>query len=353
MKKKILAVALAATMIFSLTACGNSEPVASEPAEAPVSEAEEAVTTVAEEASTDTIVIGVTLHDLSSDGYSANLIGIKEQAAAMGNVEIKAVSADGSAETQVGQVEDFITSGVNGIIILPVDSAALSNVVKEAVEAGIPVVSMDRSVDGDAATATIESDNYEHGKAAADLMLEAAEKQGMKAEDLKVLELLGDQASSSGLERHEGFSERCEELGITIVSALPTNWEADEAYNSVLDGFQADSDINAVFEASDIAMHSGVSSALDQLGKYVAAGEEGHVIITSVDGGPNGIAAVKDGYIDAMAEQGLLVMGSEALDTVLKAAGGETLESSLIQLSPVAVTVDNVDSDELWPNKIQ
>lgn len=345
MKKLISMLILVAMFACLLTGCGST---ASTETEAPAAEAP-----AAEPAAEDnSLVIGVTLHDLSSDGYAANLIGIKEYAASMGNVEIKAVSADGSAETQVGQVEDFITSGVDGIIILPVDSSALSNVVGEAVAAGIPVVSMDRSVDGDVATVTIESDNYKHGVEAADLMVKAAEAQGMTAADCKVLELLGAQASSSGLERHEGFADRCAELGVNIVSSLPTEWEADKAYNSVLDAFQANADINAIFEASDIAMHSGVSSALDQLGKYIPAGTDGHVIITSVDGGPNGIEAVKEGYIDAMAEQGLLIMGSEALEYVIAAINGDTIDNKLIQLAPVAVTKDNADSDELWPNKI-
>lgn len=345
MKKLISMLILVAMFACLLTGCGST---ASTETEAPAAEAPAAEPAVED----NSLVIGVTLHDLSSDGYAANLIGIKEYAASMGNVEIKAVSADGSAETQVGQVEDFITSGVDGIIILPVDSSALSNVVGEAVAAGIPVVSMDRSVDGDVATVTIESDNYKHGIEAADLMVKAAEAQGMTAADLKVLELLGAQASSSGLERHEGFADRCAELGVTIVSSLPTEWEADKAYNSVLDAFQANADINAIFEASDIAMHSGVSSALDQLGKYIPAGTDGHVIITSVDGGPNGIEAVKEGFIDAMAEQGLLIMGSEALEYVIAAINGDTIDNKLIQLAPVAVTKDNADSDELWPNKI-
>jgi ABC-type sugar transport system substrate-binding protein len=99
-------------------------------------------------------------------------------------------------------------------------------------------------------------------------------------------------------------------------------------------------------------MHSGVSAALEQLGKYAAAGKDGHILITSVDGGPNGIDAVKEGYIDAMAEQSLLVMGSEALETVLKAIDGEEVEK-LIQLAPVSVTSENADSEELWPNKIK
>ena len=247
--KKIFAMLLALIMMLSLAACGSAG-----------NNSDANANTDGDEG--DKIVIGVSLHDLTSDGYAANLIGIKDLAASKGNVEIKAVSAEGSAETQISQIEDFITSGVDGIILLPVDSSALAGKVKEAVDAGIPVVCMDRSVDGDIATCTIESDNYQHGVESADLMLAAAEAQGMKAEDLKVLELLGAQSTSAGLERHEGFAGRCEELGITIVSALPTEWDNEVAYKAVLDGFQANQDINAIFEASDIAMHSGVSTML-------------------------------------------------------------------------------------------
>lgn len=125
--KKIFAVMLALIMALSLVACGSA----------------------GNDSSTDgagdedgKIVIGVSLHDLTSDGYAANLIGIKDLAASKGNVEIKAVSAEGSAETQISQIEDFITSGVDGIILLPVDSSALAGKVKEATEAGIPVVCM-------------------------------------------------------------------------------------------------------------------------------------------------------------------------------------------------------------------
>lgn len=341
--KKFLATLLAAAFALTVTACGG----------APSSTAGSSTSTsvASGSAAGESVVIGVSLPQLDADGYSANLIGIQEAAAAYG-YEIQAVDAQNSAEEQTRQIEDFITSGVDAIILLPVDSAALVTAVQQAVNAGIPVVSMDRSVEGDAATATVESDNVVHGAAAADLMLAAAQAQGMDAADLQVLELLGDQASSSGVERHEGFAERCEELGITIVSSLPTNWQADQAYSSTLDAFQANPDINAIFEASDIAMHSGVISALEQLGKKAAAGEEGHIIITTVDGGPQGCEEVAAGYIDGMAQQSLLEMGEQALEIARKAMNGETIEETLVRLAPVEVTQENADSPDLWPAKI-
>lgn len=345
--KRFLATLVAAALALSVTACGGA-PASSAGESTPASAASGSTPASTAEASA---VIGVSLPQLDADGYSANLIGIQEAAAAYG-YEIQAVDAQNSAEEQTRQIEDFITSGVDAIILLPVDSAALVTAVQQAVDAGIPVVSMDRSVEGDVATATIESDNVVHGAAAADLMLAAAQAQGMEAADLKVLELLGDQASSSGVERHEGFADRCEELGITIVSSLPTNWQADQAYSSTLDAFQANPDINAIFEASDIAMHSGVISALEQLGKKAAAGEEGHIIITTVDGGPQGCEEVAAGYIDGMAQQSLLEMGGQALEIARKAMNGETIEETLIRLAPVEVTKENADSPDLWPAKI-
>lgn len=303
------------------------------------------------QAADEKAVIGVALPQLDADGYRANLIGIQEKAEEYG-FEVQPVDSQNSAEEQTRQIEDFITSGVDAIIFIPIDSAAMVTAVKAANAANIPIVSMDRSVEGGELTALVESDNATHGSQAADLMLAAAEAQGKKASDLIVLELLGDQASSSGLERHEGFTKRCEELGITIVSSLPTNWQADEAYSSTLDAFQANSDINAIFEASDIAMHSGVISALEQLGKKFAVGEEGHVIITSVDGGPQGVDNVIEGFIDGIAQQSLLDMGGKAMEAAAKAIKGETITEPVIQLAPVLVTSENASSDELWTAKI-
>ncbi|MEG0750650.1 MAG: sugar ABC transporter substrate-binding protein [Oscillospiraceae bacterium] len=336
--KKVLAILLALTLVFSLAACAGA-PAESDPAPED------------KEGAKATAVIGVSLPQLDADGYHANLIGIETKAKEFGYT-VQPVDAQNSAEEQTRQIEDFITAKVDAIIFIPVDSAAMVSAVKAANTAGIPIVSMDRSVEGGDLTALVESDNKIHGEQAAELMLKAAEAQGLKAADLKVLELLGDQASSAGLERHEGFSEKCKSLGITIVSSLPTHWQADEAYSSTLDAFQTDANINAIFEASDIAMHSGVISALEQLSKKAPAGEDGHIIITTVDGGPQGIDNVKQGFIDGIAQQSLLDMGGMAMEAAAHAIKGEAITEPIIRISPVLVTKENAESKDLWTAKV-
>lgn len=297
------------------------------------------------------IVIGVSLPQLDADGFSANLIGIKEEAAKY-NAAVIPFDAANEVDKQIKQIEDFITQGVDAIIFIPIDASAMVAGVEKANSANIPIIAMDRATQGGNLSGLVESDNVAHGRAAADLMLEAAKAQGKTAKDLKVLELLGAQASSSGIERHEGFTNRAKELGITIVSALPTEYQADKAYAATLDAFQANPDINAITMASDVAMYSGVESALKQLNKLYPVGQDGHIIITGIDGGPQGIAAIKAGYIDGIAGQSLLEIGTKSVDIAMKTINGENVEERIIRIEPQLIKKDNADSVELWAVKI-
>jgi len=303
-------------------------------------------------ATATTYVFGISMPQLDNDGFKANLIGIQQAAEAFGDVELLVVDAQNNADTQMKQIEDFITKKVDAIVMCPVDSGALSAAVQKANEANIPVVAFDRNVSGGELTGLAESDNAAHGAKAADLMKEAAEKAGMEVSELKVLELLGAQAASAGLERHEGFSSRCEELGIEIVAALPTEFKMDNAYAAVLDAFQANGDINAIYIPSDNALYSGVESALTQIAKLVEIDQEGHIIITTVDGGPQGLNGIRNRYIDASAAQSKLIMSTEAMNIAYLAVTGQPIETSVVKIQPTPVTLDNVDDPSLWANAI-
>jgi len=297
------------------------------------------------------ITIGVILPQADADGFRANYIGVRQAAEKLG-VDTILLSAQNSVDRQLSQIEDLITQRVGAIIFIPVDSGAMSTGVEKANAAGIPIVAMDRSTVGGKLTGLVESDNVAHGRAGADLIAEAAKKAGIPLKQIRVLELLGDLATSAGLERHKGFEERAKELGMTIVAQLPTHWNNDEALASTLDAFQAHPEINAIFEASDIAMHAGVESALSSLGRLKPAGQKGHIIISAVDGGPNGIKAVRAGYIDGIAAQQLLGMGEMALQIAVKAIKGEPIKDRVIRLAPDLVSPENVDSPTHWANQI-
>lgn len=261
--------------------------------------------------------------------------------------------ADHDAAAQASTISDVIQQGIDGIMLCPQDAAALSESVKEINAAGIPVALVDRTVDEGNYVALCQSDNYQFGYKCAEEMLATAEAANLTKDDLKILELQGDLASTSGLERSNGFQAACKDLGLTIVSSLPTYWETDTAYNAALDGMQANPDINAIFLASDGVMGDAVVSALEQIDRLAPAGDPNHIIITAVDGTPGVLDQIRAGNIDVTCAQPAIEMAKTAIDKIDAAIKGDVALDACedCSLPPVVGNKDNVDSDALWANQ--
>lgn len=263
-------------------------------------------------------------------------------------------NASNEADTQASQITDVLALGVDCIILAPVDADALADSVALINEKGVPVTLIDRTVTEGSFVAVNQSDNVQCGYQGAVAMVEQAKEQGIDVSELKVLELMGELASTSGLERSQGFQQAAEELGIEIVSSLPTHWESDTAYNDTLDAFQADPGINAIYCASDGVMADSVINALDQMQLLKTKGEDGHIIITTVDGTPGVIKYIKDGQIDAACSQPAFQMATDAVDYLTQALAGEAALDACIDnaLPPVIITTENADSSDNWANNV-
>ncbi len=135
--------------------------------------------------------------------------------------------------------------------------------------------------------ALVESNNVAIGAKGAELMVEMAERLGLTLEELNVLEIVGDLATSAGQERHEGFSTKAAELGLNVVFEASAYWDAAEANAAVLDAFQAHPEINAIYMASGAAYYSDVESAFKSMGKLIPRDQEGHILLISTDGPRN------------------------------------------------------------------
>jgi ABC-type sugar transport system substrate-binding protein len=160
--------------------------------------------------------------------------------------------------------------------------------------------------------------------------------------------------SSAGKERSQGFEQAAQEFGFEIVQSIPANWNSDDAYSGTLDGFTAHPDANGLFLPSDNCYASSALSALDQLKMLKAVGEEGHIIITCVDGGTAGLDGMRDGYVDATASQQVSYMPVAALEYFQKYLDSEleATANEIVALEPILLTKDNVDSEELWANQL-
>jgi ribose transport system substrate-binding protein len=296
--------------------------------------------------------IGVVMPQFNNDGFLAMYIGVLTEAIKQ-NVSVTTLDAQLSVEKQLSMIEDLISKKVDAIVFVPVDSDALSTGVKKANDANIPIVAMDRSTTAGVVTALVESDNVAHGAKAADLMLAALQAHGIAPENSKILELLGDQATSAGVERHQGFVDRAKALKLNIVTALPTYWDNAKANAAVMDAFQSHPEINAIYSASGCAMYAGIESALKSLNKLYPASDPKHIVVVDVDGCPISLDAIRNGYLDADASQQILGMGMTAAQSAIAAADGKAPASATVLLPPIAITKDNVADTNLWANVIQ
>lgn len=282
---------------------------------------------------------------------------------------VMTTNAGGDPAKQADQVDYFINLGVQAIVVVPVDSAAICASVKKARAAGVPFYTIDRAPVGCEADMVVLSDNKLAGKQAAEVMVEELTKKYGEPKGT-VVELQGDLGTDVAVARGEGFNEHMKGYPNIKIIQKPMDWQADECANIVRD-IVSTQDIDGLYFHSDAVCVPSVLPTLEQLGKLEKRGEPGHIFITGVDGAPVAVQAMKDGYVDGAGAQpipdfGLVVEfiqmridgkevqpGPFARDGALwspaeiKKAG----EGYLLYLSTTKVTAENMDHPGLWANQ--
>ncbi|EKF43254.1 periplasmic binding protein/LacI transcriptional regulator [Nitratireductor indicus C115] len=260
--------------------------------------------------------------------YVAMKNGAMQKAEELG-VELKTYAGriDGDSESQVSAIEACIADGVNGIMLTPSDTRGIVPTVKKAQDAGILVLALDTPLDPiDAADGTFATDNFAAGEA---IGTWAKASLGDDAANAKIGLLNGLVSQSSvGVLRNQGFL-----TGFGIDLEDPNKWgdETDSRIvgNDVSQGseqggrtgmenlLQIDPMINLVYAINEPAA-AGAYEALKALGR------EGDVMVVAVDGGCPGVKNVKEGVINATAQQYPLRMASHGVEAIVEWAKNGT-----------------------------
>jgi ribose transport system substrate-binding protein len=222
----------------------------------------------------------------------------------------KVVVSDAAQDNskQVADVENLLSQGMNLLIISPNEAKPLTAVVKKAYDKGIPVIVLDRKVEGDAYTAFIGGDNVAIGKAAGEYYAKNLLPQGGK-----VVEISGLPGSTPAAERAQGFRDGiASNPKIQIVASQTAEWLRDKG-QSVMDAMlKAHPDVDAVYAHND-PMAEGAYLAAK------AAGKETAIKFTGIDALPvpsGGIKAVQQGRLQATFQYA--TGGREAVDLAKK-----------------------------------
>ncbi len=251
--------------------------------------------------------------------------------AADAHPEIKVIFKDAQNDTlkQQAQTEEFISAGVNLIIISPKEAAPLTPVVAAAYQKQIPVIVLDRRVLGDQYTCFIGADNKKIGKAAGKWIVEQLGGKG------KVVELKGLMTSTPGQDRNSGFREGIEGSGIEIIFEADMKWLEPNARKEMESALARFDKIDLVYAHNDPGAHGAYLAAQ-------AAGREKDIKFVGIDALPQeGQAYVKQGILAASFEYP--TGGKEAIETGLEILNGKQV-SKEITLSSRVFTKENIDT---------
>jgi ribose transport system substrate-binding protein len=251
-------------------------------------------------------------------------------------IELLVLDADDKTENQVEHVKTFIAKGVDAILISPKEASGCSKVIKEATEAGIPVIVLDRDVTYKGYAAYIGANNQVIGKAAGTYAVKLMGGEG-KASGT-IYEVCGSLASTPGQERRDGFHEVVsKETGVTILGGLDGDWKLDKAKEIVQDALQLRKDIDIIYAHNDPMAYGSYQAAKEM-------GLENKIHFFGIDGLPHeGSMWVKNNILTATflyptpGEKGLEV-ALDILNGKKKIVPGEQ-----IILPTATITQENVD----------
>ena len=244
-------------------------------------------------------------------------------------MEIVFADAQQDNAKQVADVENFLRQGINLLMISPNEAKPLTAIVKNVYDRGIPVVVIDRAIEGESYTVFIGADNRLIGREAGKLIAEVLAGKGA------IVEIKGLPGSPPARDRSEGMHESIAAFpNIHIIHDPVANWLREEAMTQMEIALAAHEHIDLVYAHNDPMA----------VGAYLAAkakGRDGKMKFIGIDAlpGPDGgRQAVADGKLEATFVYP--TGGREAVETAARILAGEQV-SRRITLSTERITRAN------------
>lgn len=297
--KKIIAVLLAAVMLFSFTGC-NAITI----------DGEEETSGSGSKELVGNGSVGFSVSTLNNPFFVTLSEGAKEKAKKEG-VDLIVVDAGDEAAKQTSDIEDLISKNISVLIVNPVDSDAVAPAVKDAVSKGIKVISLDRVVNGVDVDCAIASDNVAGAKAATEYLT------SIIGEKAKVAELQGTTGSSATIDRGEGFHLVADEK-LDVVSSQTADFNRSNGMTVMENMLQSNPDIKGVFAHND-EMALG---ALEAIGNR-------DIVVVGFDATDDAQKAVKEGKMAATVAQKPDLMGATAVETAQKLLNGKSVDKEI------------------------
>jgi ribose transport system substrate-binding protein len=328
---------VAGISVLALSACTSNDPEDdNEDLGGGTSQAEEG----SNDDAGDTVVIGFSA-PAADHGWMGSITESARQVAEQyDDIELRVAEGTNDVNLQIAQVETFINDGVDAIVLLPFDGAAMTPVALQAMEAGIPVINVDREFDDpNAARVTVLGDNYGMGVSAGAYVC----SQLSDNPDAVVAEIAGIDSLPLTQDRSQGFEDALTDCGLDVDNRVAADFTVEGGEEAAANLLQAAPEIDAIWNHDD-DQGVGVLAAIEN------AGRDEFTMIGGA-GSKNAMEAIQSG--DSVLQATVIYPSTQAADGIKLArllvqnkAMSDLVEVEVprtVQLYAPVVTADNVD----------
>lgn len=257
---------------------------------------------------------------------------VKDAAQKHANLKVIFKDAQNDSLRQRAQIEELVAQSIDLLIVSPKEAAPLTQPVAEAYKKKIPVIVLDRAVQGDDYTTFIGADNVKIGREAGKWAVAALAGKG------NIVELKGLMTSTPGQDRNRGFREGLqldEHPDLKVVFEADMQWLEPNARKEMESALTTQKKIDLVYAHNDPGAH----------GAYLAAkqaGRDEEMKFVGIDALPHeGVEYVKQGLLDATFAYP--TGGAEAIDAALQILSGKSVPKKIV-LGTRKFTKDNAGS---------
>jgi simple sugar transport system substrate-binding protein/ribose transport system substrate-binding protein len=270
------------------------------------------------------IVLGFSQVGAESGWRTANTKSIQDSAKAAG-IELKFADAQGKQENQISAIRSFITQKVDVIAFSPVVTSGWDAVLKEAKDAGIPVILTDRSVDSQDTSLYVSflgSDFVEEGKKAGQWLVDQYKG---KTGTVNIVELQGTTGAAPAIDRQKGFAGViASDPNLKVVKSQTGDFTRAQGKTVMETFLQSTPKIDVLYAHND-DMGLGAIEAIEAAGKK--PGQD--IKIITVDAVKDGMTALASGKINYIVECSPL-LGPQLMDIVKQVKSGGTPEKRIL-----------------------
>ncbi|QEU07137.1 sugar ABC transporter substrate-binding protein [Paracoccus yeei] len=271
--------------------------------------------------------IGVSMALFDDNFLTVLRNGMSDYAAAQDGVTLQIEDAQNDVGKQLNQIQNFVASGVDAIIVNPVDTDATVAMSQAAADAGIPLVYVNRQpVNLDSLPekqAFVASDERESGTLETQEVCRLLKEAGKT--EAKVVVMMGELSNQAARQRTQDIKDVIATPDCSfmqIVEEQTANWSRTQGADLMTNWITAGLEFDAVISNND-EMAIGAIQALKGAGRDMK-----DVIVAGIDATQDALAAMEAGDLDVTVFQNAAGQGQGAVDAALKLARGEAVEKN-------------------------